>query len=252
MSKNIDIKAVAQRLVVYGLKHHESSSRIDKGDYNYADLRNVHYYLEQIRDTVKSLDEETRVLVLAEVEAIGERADREIEKNMTWDCEAGRTRIGCNVVNSIVSIHKDIEVADLERGKKSNNPTIDLNLEPLEPIAPGATSIPTNYYGKVDGETQSPSNKNVWNTNKRIEEYISAKRYNRGVVPTEEPEELTLNLRENPLDELNVVAHIGAIENLGSDGPETTSEGCLDTEPSGEAQSSAKEPNDSAMGDGSM
>lgn len=276
MGNNIDIKEIAKMLVYMGEKHNEISARTNNGNLQYSDMRNTHYYVENIKNTLNSFDEETRVLILAEVESMGKEAGKEV-KIYGKNSPAGKTQSACStVIATIVALEEEMIVVDSERGSKpyftEDSKIINLKdmddfvlkpetfagekgitgVEGLKPLYddPNLTLYAQKGLNKDINQnlnTQKElNNVEVVDENaKRIEQYLNAKKYNMG---------------GNPIEELDEVLRIVGkpIKNLGltNEGPELPDEGCPEPEPNTSnpnesASESATESPNSMSGDGS-
>lgn len=273
MGNNIDIKEIAKMLVYMGEKHNEISARINNGNLQYSDMRNTHYYVENIKNTLNSFDEETRALILAEVESMEKEAGKEV-KVYGKNSPAGKTQSACSTVIAIVTLAKESVIIEAERVAKpyftESSKIINLKdmddagLKP-ETIAGGKEitgveglkplyddPILTLYAQKrlnkdlnqnLNAQKELNNVEVVDENAKRIEQYLNAKKYNMG---------------SNPIEELDEVLRIVGqpIKNLGltNDGPELPDEGCPESEPSAPnepASESATESPGSMSGDGS-
>ena len=264
MGNNIDIKEIAKMLVYMGEKHNEISARINNGNLQYSDMRNTHYYVANIKNTLNSFDEETRVLILAEVESMEKEAGKEA-KIYGKNSPAGKTQSACSTVIAIATLAKESVIIEAERVVKPyfTEESKIINLKDMDDfvLKPETIAGEKGITG-VEGlkplyddpnltlyaQKELNNNKNlkgVDENTKRIEQYLNAKKYNMGADPAEE------------LGEVALTAGLGTISSLSeNEGPELPDEGCPESEPNTStpnesASECATESPGSMSGDGS-
>ena len=189
MDRSVEINGIAKTLIMLGWNYHESLQHAENSSIiSVETMRKVSYYFDNIKKIFASMDEEKKALVIDEIKSIGEKATAEIKESEQSNSETFRTMVGCNVVVSLNALNSELSVVDHERrGKGFIDPMEDVLLDDMPKLKElnvfnALTDLETKGEGTGTPTTPAEGSqpKSQKDVNKRIEEYISAKLYNRG------------------------------------------------------------------------